>query len=395
MSPIRYVPVATGFGTGTCSARICLLFASSTVLAFALRFEGFEWGAGSEPRGAALPPDLPSAQARDLLARRHLPAALALRRHDRHRAPDLGVGGLRAGRVCCSAAWLLPVLGLTAMRVPLSVLFMDALLTAAFAALPRFAVRAFGRRGQRQPPGGRAPGAHRGGRRGGRDDRQGAARPPAARAQPDRLRGRRPLQARPPDVRSAGARAAWRRSRIWSERTRSTSSSSRCPGRRAPCPAGRAGGARGGRQDPHGAGDVRHHLRPGERGARSGRSRSRTCSGASRSRPTSSRCACWRPARRCWSPAPADRSAASSAASSPRLEPAQILLLGHGENSIFDVLAELTERFPHVTTRADHRRRARPGAAAAGLRAVPALLGVPRRRAQARAADGRATSPRR
>jgi FlaA1/EpsC-like NDP-sugar epimerase len=31
------------------------------------------------------------------------------------------------------------------------------------------------------------------------------------------------------------------------------------------------------------------------------------------------------------------------------LEPAQIILLGHGENSIFDVLAELTERFPSVT----------------------------------------------
>ena len=33
-----------------------------------------------------------------------------------------------------------------------------------------------------------------------------------------------------------------------------------------------------------------------------------------------------------------------------RLEPAQVILLGHGENSIFDVLAELTERFPNVTT---------------------------------------------
>jgi FlaA1/EpsC-like NDP-sugar epimerase len=32
-----------------------------------------------------------------------------------------------------------------------------------------------------------------------------------------------------------------------------------------------------------------------------------------------------------------------------RLEPAQILLLGHGENSIFDILAELSDRFPHVT----------------------------------------------
>jgi len=32
-----------------------------------------------------------------------------------------------------------------------------------------------------------------------------------------------------------------------------------------------------------------------------------------------------------------------------RLEPAQVVLLGHGENSIFDILAELTERFPSVT----------------------------------------------
>jgi FlaA1/EpsC-like NDP-sugar epimerase len=32
-----------------------------------------------------------------------------------------------------------------------------------------------------------------------------------------------------------------------------------------------------------------------------------------------------------------------------RLEPAQILLLGHGENSIFDVVHELNDRFPSVT----------------------------------------------
>jgi FlaA1/EpsC-like NDP-sugar epimerase len=31
------------------------------------------------------------------------------------------------------------------------------------------------------------------------------------------------------------------------------------------------------------------------------------------------------------------------------LDPAEIVLLGHGENSIFDILAELTERFPSVT----------------------------------------------
>jgi FlaA1/EpsC-like NDP-sugar epimerase len=33
-----------------------------------------------------------------------------------------------------------------------------------------------------------------------------------------------------------------------------------------------------------------------------------------------------------------------------RLDPAQIVLLGHGENSIFDILAELGEHFPTVTT---------------------------------------------
>ncbi|HEU5305642.1 MAG TPA: nucleoside-diphosphate sugar epimerase/dehydratase [Gemmatimonadales bacterium] len=31
-----------------------------------------------------------------------------------------------------------------------------------------------------------------------------------------------------------------------------------------------------------------------------------------------------------------------------RLEPAQVLVLGHGENSIFDVMAELTERYPNI-----------------------------------------------
>ena len=32
-----------------------------------------------------------------------------------------------------------------------------------------------------------------------------------------------------------------------------------------------------------------------------------------------------------------------------RLDPAQIVLVGHGENSIFDILAELSEHFPNVT----------------------------------------------
>ena len=78
-----------------------------------------------------------------------------------------------------------------------------------------------------------------------------------------------------------------------------------------------------------------------------------------------------------------------------RLEPAQVLVLGHGENSIFDILAELTERFPNVTAVpiiADVRDRERMRHV---FEQLPALRRLPRRRAQARAADGRATSPRR
>ena len=51
-----------------------------------------------------------------------------------------------------------------------------------------------------------------------------------------------------------------------------------------------------------------------------------------------------------------------------RLEPAQLLLLGHGENSIFDIEHELNERYPNVTLRAGDRRRPRPRADAADLR---------------------------
>ena len=44
-----------------------------------------------------------------------------------------------------------------------------------------------------------------------------------------------------------------------------------------------------------------------------------------------------------------------------RLEPAQVVVLGHGENSIFDILAELTERFPDR----DARSRSSPTSATA------------------------------
>ena len=56
-----------------------------------------------------------------------------------------------------------------------------------------------------------------------------------------------------------------------------------------------------------------------------------------------------------------------------RLEPAQLLVVDHGENSIFDVMAELTERFPSVD-------------------AVP-IIGDVRDRERMRAASSSATGP--
>ncbi|HET6578883.1 MAG TPA: hypothetical protein VFG66_11190, partial [Gemmatimonadales bacterium] len=117
-----------------------LLFASSTILAFALRFEGFEWGA--QQTHAAL-----------LFLLASLPLKLAIfwrvgiyRRLWRY-AGVVEVERLISASVASGlvglllGAAVLPGLGLTDMRVPLSVLFMDGLLTAAFAAMPRFGVR--------------------------------------------------------------------------------------------------------------------------------------------------------------------------------------------------------------------------------------------------------------
>jgi FlaA1/EpsC-like NDP-sugar epimerase len=124
-----------------------LLFTSSTIIAFALRFEGFEWG--PEQNHAAL-----------LFLLLSLPLKLAIfwrvgiyRRLWRYagivEVERLMSASMASGLVgLLLGALVLPTFGLTAMRVPLSVLFMDGLLTGAFAALPRFAVRAFGRRRQ-------------------------------------------------------------------------------------------------------------------------------------------------------------------------------------------------------------------------------------------------------
>jgi FlaA1/EpsC-like NDP-sugar epimerase len=147
MAPDTKLPVATRLRNRYLFGSDLLLFASATVLAFALRFEGFEWG-----------PDQNHAALLFLLI--SLPLKLAIfwqvgiyRRLWRYASivdverliSASSVSGLVALVV---GALILPGLGLTVMRVPLSVLFMDGLLTAVFAAAPRFAVRAFGRRRQ-------------------------------------------------------------------------------------------------------------------------------------------------------------------------------------------------------------------------------------------------------
>jgi FlaA1/EpsC-like NDP-sugar epimerase len=147
MAPEPKLPVAARLRNRYLFGSDLVLFASSTVLAFALRFEGFEWG--HDQNRAAL-----------LFLLILLPLKLAIfwrvgiyRRLWRY-AGIVDVERLISASIVSGVlgfvigALVLPRLGLTAMRVPLSVLFMDALLTAAFAATPRFAVRAVGRRRQ-------------------------------------------------------------------------------------------------------------------------------------------------------------------------------------------------------------------------------------------------------
>jgi len=126
-----------------------LLFAASTLLAFALRFEGFVWG----------PDYVRTAIVFILLA---VPLKLFVSYHSglyrrlwRHAgvmelerlvlaASIFGLGSFLLGAV------LLPLVGAVPVRLPLSVLLLDALLSALAVALPRVGVRIFSRRGQRR-----------------------------------------------------------------------------------------------------------------------------------------------------------------------------------------------------------------------------------------------------
>ena len=121
---------------------------------------------------------------------------------------------------------------------------------------------------------------------------------------------------------------------------------------------------------------------------RSGRSRSRTCSAASRSRSTSTRSPPTWPARPCSSPARAARSAPSSAARSRASAPQRLVLVDQAETPMFEIERELVgERgfSAAIPVLADVGNRDED---APGLRALPAGGRLPRRRLQARAADG-------
>ncbi len=126
-----------------------LLFGASTVLAFAIRFEGFDWGPDQNHSAlifllSGLPIKLYVFWAVGMYRRLWRYAGMM-------ELERLIFASAASGFICLVLGlWVLPGLDLTVLRVPLSVLFMDGLLTAAAASIPRLAVRSAGRRGQRR-----------------------------------------------------------------------------------------------------------------------------------------------------------------------------------------------------------------------------------------------------
>jgi len=126
-----------------------VLFSVSTALAFALRFEGFEWP--EVYRQTALVYLLVSVPLRLAVCYR----AGIYKRLWRHASVVeverliTAVSGF--GLACVVAgALVLPALHLVPVRVPISVLFLDILLSAVFVTLPRLGVRLLTRRRQRR-----------------------------------------------------------------------------------------------------------------------------------------------------------------------------------------------------------------------------------------------------
>jgi FlaA1/EpsC-like NDP-sugar epimerase len=141
MSPETRLPVASRVRNRYLFGSDLALFTSATWLAFALRFEGFEWGPVYS-RAAVLflilsiPFKLATFWRVGIYRRLWRYAGIVEVERLISAAGASGLFGLFLGAV------VLPGLGLTTVRVPLSVLFLDGLLTAAFAAMPRFAIRA-------------------------------------------------------------------------------------------------------------------------------------------------------------------------------------------------------------------------------------------------------------
>jgi FlaA1/EpsC-like NDP-sugar epimerase len=125
------------------------LFAAAILVAYALRFEGFVWTPGHTRTAmvylaVAVPLKLFIFYSCGLYRRLWRYAGVA----DLERIVNAStISGLAAAFL---GALVLPMLGLTTLRVPLSILFMDAFLTAAAATGPRLLVRILGRHNQRR-----------------------------------------------------------------------------------------------------------------------------------------------------------------------------------------------------------------------------------------------------
>jgi FlaA1/EpsC-like NDP-sugar epimerase len=145
----RHVPVAARLRNRYLFGSDLILFTGSVLAAFALRFEGLDWGpvytrAAVVYLVLAIPLKLVAFWWVGTYRRLWRYAGMVEVERLMSASAASGSFGLLLGAV------LLPGLGLTDVRVPLSVLFLDGLLTTAFAAVPRFAIRALGRGRQRR-----------------------------------------------------------------------------------------------------------------------------------------------------------------------------------------------------------------------------------------------------
>jgi FlaA1/EpsC-like NDP-sugar epimerase len=120
------------------------LFSASVVLAFALRFEGFDWPSGYQRTSLVY---LASSLPLKVVALWLVGVYRRLWRYAGMLEVERLILGTSISAAACMllGAILLPLSGLTATRLPFAILFLDALLTAVFATAPRLAVRSFGR----------------------------------------------------------------------------------------------------------------------------------------------------------------------------------------------------------------------------------------------------------